>query len=629
MKSDKNFYSNSGGAWGSPISAWTQNLPLKLAKTLYFFLLTVAGSIFASSWAHGASKADPYYCDIVARIPHATYQQCLGQKIIILEGNSQEMATAHGRIFKEHFSPEVTTYFSEKVDEAVDFLPSFLKSLARYAISSIASGLYEGMPQEYRTNMKQFSKAADLPLSKINKALASADLGSWSYGFWGARSSIPLFGCTSVGMVQDDHLVYGRNLDFEGTDVIDKNSLLVVHKPTTPHELKRAAFVADGIHFSAISAFNEAGVAIFLHQNFASDSSLKGLSIMLLLDWVLKQSRTSEEAIDFLRDHRPGPMWTFVVVDLNRKKITGVEASNSAFGVRNSLSEDHKSLFVQTNHLLTSEAQPKQLISYPLLRNSQIRYDQALRMLSAMPHPTPQKIVDILGYQKEGHIDPSLYDDIAKASTVHTVLLDADGNREPEIWLSRSLAPSSLGSFVKFKFRDLFSKDSALPYEYVAPRAHFSEAYRKQAVLVKAFKASEEEHDFRKALTLVTNFTSPALLVYRATLHYQLKQWPQLEGTLRALDGDETATESLKESGSALRVLGLYRQGRVQQARELAASSLKNKNGAQSHWSSILRKIRDGKGLTEADLEAQFDSFAGNIDTPPQELTILPRELLN
>lgn len=605
----------------------SHSLQLRFFKMFFLVLFSLFSVV--STKAEVPGKSD---CAYIAKIPHATLQNCMGQNIVTLEGNSQEMAQAHGDIFKKYFSPKVSRYFSDKVDESVAFLPSFFKSVAQYLLSTISSKLHRNMPEHYSTDLGVFSSGAQISPEQLRKALVAPDLESLAYSYLNFSFKIPGFGCTSLGQIQDGDLVYGRNLDFDGTDVIDKHSLLVVHKPTTEGELKRAAFVADGIHFSGISAFNEAGLVVFIHQNFSSESSFHGLPIMLLTDWMLKVSHNIDEAVNFLEKHRPGPMWTMVLLDTNLKKIKSVESSFSVFGVREAQTFTRGNVkrteFVQTNHLLTPEAQKTQWISYPLLRNSQVRYQKAAQKLSEISgRLSVESIRDILSYQKTlKNFEPSLYDDIAKPSTVHTVLLEARKGQEPEIWLSRSLAPSSQGSFIKIKMKDLFTtSEQALKFEYIEQNPQMAPVYERQRVLVQALKASEDEHDLNKALKLTQNFHSPAILLYRATLLYQLEKWNEVRRVLYQFSQSQREVpKSLRESAAALMVLSLYREEKSEEAKKMALDYLKEPGWVQDHWFKILNKIASGEKLGSSDLEIWFDSFSGDIDSPPSHMTLLP-----
>lgn len=569
-------------------------------------------------------------CTPVAQIPHAKLQNCMGQNILTLEGDATERAKAHGEIFRKYLSPDVSNYFSRKVDESVDFLPSVFKSVAQYLLSTLSVKLNRNMPQHYATDLKIFSTEAKMSYEQLNKALAAPDLGSLAYSYANSSFKIPWFGCTSIGQIKQQSLVYGRNLDFDGIDMLDKHSLVVVHKPTEKDELQTAAFVADGIHFSGISAFNERGLAVFVHQNYSSEKSLQGLPIMLLVDWMLKSSHDIDEAVNFLQKHKPGPMWTMVLVDTKQKKIKAVESSYYTFGVREPQQMVHgnetRSDFVQTNHLLTSEAQKTQLISYPFLRNSQVRFERAMEGLAKMEGGSSlHNIRELLGYQKTiNNLEPSLYDDIAKASTVHTVLLEAKPGQEPEIWLSRSLAPSSQGSFIKFKMADFFSSRQMLKFEYMTEEPQINLAYEKQRVLVQAFKTSEDEHDLPKAIKLTEGFSSPSVMLYRASLFYRLQQWQEVQAVLYdSFQNENDIPKSLHESAAALMVLSLHQQGKYQEARNLSLQYLKEPQWLQNHWFKIISKVAANKKLSSSDLKIWFDSFSGNIETPAVNLTLL------
>ncbi|MGZ3775101.1 MAG: C45 family autoproteolytic acyltransferase/hydrolase [Bdellovibrio sp.] len=605
-------------------------LGILMPKRVFVLVLATFIALFAASSGRAEIQEN---CVYSAKIKNATLQNCMGQNVITLEGTPAEMAIAHGKIFKKHFSADVSKYFSNKVDDTVAFLPSFFKVIAQYVLSKLSSKLHQNMPDSYLEELETYSRHSGISAEQLHKALAAPDLASLGYSYLNSSFRMPLFGCTSVGLVQDGDLFFGRNLDFEGTDLLDKHSLIVVHKPTSGSELKRAAFVADGIHFSGISAFNEAGVAVFVHQNFSSERSLQGLPILLLTDWMLKVSHNMDEAIRFLKEHRPGPMWTLVLVDTRQKKIKSVEISNTVLGIRESASVAHvnseRAEFVQTNHLLTPEARKTQWISYPLLRNSIQRYSKASKSLSEIKgNPSIDSLREVLGYQKTlSNFEPSLHEDIAKPSTVHTVFIEAKKNQEPIIWLSRSLAPSSLGGFIKIKMKDFFaSTDHLTKFEFVDQDPRTVTTYDQQRILVQAFKAAEDEHDLKKALHLTESFHSPSVLLFRASLYYNLNQWDDVRSFLKDFSSNQNQNripQFLQESAVGLVVLSLYHQEKYDEAKKLAANFLKKYKWEQHHWYTILSKISLGQELNSNELEVLFDSFSGALDTPPEHLMTL------
>ena len=109
--------------------------------------------------------------------------------------------------------------------------------------------------------------------------------------------------------------LFGRNLDFYTLGMLDKYSLVTVHRPKGKH-----AFVSIGFPglFGCVSGMNDAGLALAVHEVFlardgASMFNPKGVPYTFCFRRILEECETVEEAEKLLRA-TPGPRssaWRF------------------------------------------------------------------------------------------------------------------------------------------------------------------------------------------------------------------------------------------------------------------------------------------------------------------------------
>jgi isopenicillin-N N-acyltransferase like protein len=111
--------------------------------------------------------------------------------------------------------------------------------------------------------------------------------------------------------------LFGRNLDFYTLGMLDKYSLVTVHRPKGKH-----AFVAIGFPglFGCLSGMNDAGLALAVHEVFFSHDGApifnpKGVPYPFCFRRMLEECSTIEEAEKLLRATRRTTLLSLAVCD--------------------------------------------------------------------------------------------------------------------------------------------------------------------------------------------------------------------------------------------------------------------------------------------------------------------------
>ena len=151
------------------------------------------------------------------------------------------------------------------------------------------------IPADHRKELLAFAEASgvDRDLGLLGNTIMDVYRGS--------------LGCSSLIVAADRSAtkgpLFGRNLDFPTLGILDKYSLVTVHRPNGKHAFASIGF--PGL-FGCLSGMNDAGLALAVHEVFfARDGAPifnpKGVPYMFCFRQILEECTTVEEAEKLLR----------------------------------------------------------------------------------------------------------------------------------------------------------------------------------------------------------------------------------------------------------------------------------------------------------------------------------------
>ena len=159
----------------------------------------------------------------------------------------------------------------------------------------ISKVLVQRIPADYRAEMRSFAdeSGVDRDLGILANTLTDMYRGSVS--------------CSSLIVSPERSAtggpLFGRNLDFYTLGLLDKYSLVTIHRPKGKH-----AFAAVGFPglFGCLSGMNDAGLALAVHEVFISHDGApifnpKGMPYTFCFRQMLEQCATIEQAEKLLR----------------------------------------------------------------------------------------------------------------------------------------------------------------------------------------------------------------------------------------------------------------------------------------------------------------------------------------
>lgn len=145
----------------------------------------------------------------------------------------------------------------------------------------------------------------------------------------------PMLGCTALaaarGATTNGHLVLGRNFDFEGPELFDREKAVLFFNPQG-----RLGFVSvawSGM-MGVVTGLNQAGIYVSVNALRSDDKSDAGVPVELLLREVLESAHSLDEALAIIRDRPVLVPDLYLIGDGQSGEAAVVERSPSRFVVR-------------------------------------------------------------------------------------------------------------------------------------------------------------------------------------------------------------------------------------------------------------------------------------------------------
>ena len=233
-----------------------------------------------------AAAAEPAHPFVEGRSGGAELKYINDLPVLVVVGTPEELGRQEAALTSE--AAKKLAAFPRLLLERLrlgDHLPTLLKSCKVLAAR---------IPADHRAEMRAYADGLGI----------DRDVGLVANMLVDLRAAI---GCSSL-MVEPRRSatggpLFGRNLDFPTVGLLQQYSLVTVHRPKGKH-----AFVSIGFPgiFGCISGINDAGLALAVHQIFASRDGAtqlnpKGVPWLFLCREVLEQCATIDEAEKFVR----------------------------------------------------------------------------------------------------------------------------------------------------------------------------------------------------------------------------------------------------------------------------------------------------------------------------------------
>jgi tetratricopeptide (TPR) repeat protein len=258
-----------------------------------------------------------------------------GLHVLKLVGSHYEMGRQHGELLRDHVPAGPIPYYRSYLERMMGrqgagaLSPIVWPLIQRVVGERVAAA----MPPYARDSIRGLAEGAEIPFDELLAGCSLPDALVWVAarlmqlkGVGPAmhhRLALGL-GCTSVmawgDATRDGKLLHARNFDYHGVDVWPRSAAVVFHEPS--EGLRYVSVAAAGVLMGGITAMNEAGLTLTVHQHMFTDRTrLGGTPIGCVGDVIMREARSLDDAERILRSHRPIGCWTYLVTDGPRRQV--------------------------------------------------------------------------------------------------------------------------------------------------------------------------------------------------------------------------------------------------------------------------------------------------------------------
>jgi isopenicillin-N N-acyltransferase like protein len=268
------------------------------------------------------------------RAGNAELKYINGLPVLTVEGTPEQMGRQKA-ILTADVVAKIIDYPRQLLDRSShkDRLPKYVE---------MSKLLAQHLPADYRAELRAFAEQ-----SGINR-----DMGVLGNTLADIYRNIS---CSSLIVDSEKSAtggpLFGRNLDFYTLGLLDKYSLVTVHRPKGKH-----AFAAIGFPgmFGCLSGMNDAGLALAVHEVFLSHDGApifneKGMPYAFCFRRMLEECSTIEEAEKLLRSTQRTTILSLAVCDPHHSAV--LEMTPKSVVARH----ESEGILVCTNHFRTDE----------------------------------------------------------------------------------------------------------------------------------------------------------------------------------------------------------------------------------------------------------------------------------
>lgn len=562
-------------------------------------------------------------CKTIRTSENLTLKKCENLNILFLKGTPVERARAHGSLLGKEFTLDNLKLF---VALSVRGIPP--GSIKFKIIDTIMNGLtwWAGSqaPKEYHEETKAMAEATGVSALQLKRALLLPDLAAYSWALLSRQGkNLVQQGCTSAIFTDDNgRFLQGRNLDFPGSPSYDQNPLLVVHHPEEgSKELKHVSIGTQGLHFSGITGFNEAGITFSVHQNYTRLLSLKGVPMPFVGELVLRSAKNLSEAIKIVQENRPGPLWSFVISDLKTSEAMTIEVSNSHLNIRRKTDK----LYAQTNHLGPELKKELTLMEAGTAQNSPFRFKKAVEEMSSWKNPDAAQMAKLLGWQNDRSFF-SPVSDVMKFLTIQSVVFEKNAvDSKSKLYVTQDASPAPTGSWLEFEMADFWNMDSSLN---LAPKRQDFHHLAAELRLEQKRWTEVYAHEILREYDLVIQKLEPLAKSPDAFLALSAMQIK----ASRPLDALTTAQTGLKAVNSLtpplisqglkwMEIVALWHLEKKDMVLSRALSFSNSNQIIDLELRVQVKKILNSQSPSDSSLSPGFDFFGGYLQGMPSRPT--------
>lgn len=396
---------------------------------------------------------------MVRRIGRGSLARVGDVNVLRVAGSFYDMGYQHGVLLAEDIHRGPLPYYRQMIEKLMGkgSLGPFSKLLWPVLQTTIGRQVARGMPAFALDTLNGVADGAGLDRQTFIDGCTMPDSMLWvaarmmQLGGHGPavahRIGLEL-GCTSAvawgGATKDGSLLHARNFDYHGVSCWPSTKTVIFHEPDAGQRYVSVA--AAGVAMGGITAMNDSGLTLTVHQHMFTDSArLGGIPIGLVGDIVMREAHDLDDAERILEAHRPIGCWTYLVTDGHSREVLCYEENPERSAPRRVCADS--GTFGYANIYLDPELGQTEVSFYgSYWRHNEGRHRRVNELLDERAGALdPEGMAEILGDTGAGEC--RLRDSIAMALTVGSVVFRPE---DGTLWVGTGEVPTSHGTFLPF-----------------------------------------------------------------------------------------------------------------------------------------------------------------------------------
>lgn len=390
------------------------------------------------------------------------YRKVKGIHFIRVKGSLEERVGAYGKLLRNQIRDGVAAHLAAKNELLIRRASGLLQvpAIQKAALMfyrNVFMKILEGnmLPPEKRM-IQALATETGLSYEEWRNALYQPDAMMVLAKIALIRYLLPewvpggLPGCTSAvvagNWTRSGKILSCRNLDYPTVGYWEKYPTAVFHEPVDKGDIPYVALTTAGIPSGALTSINREGLTLFAHAHFSSKVSLRGRSIVLIGDDVIRKARTIGQVVDEVKKSRRCGNWSFMITSAQEKAAAVVQMTVDKVSVH----EAEDGFVSHTNFFHDKKFQAAEgLLSGAYCEDLQGRFCRMREVLEkSRGDLDPFQMCKALG----DHEDPISHQMRVMGNTISVVTTVTSAVFEPEslkFWMSnRNESPTGLGDFV-------------------------------------------------------------------------------------------------------------------------------------------------------------------------------------
>lgn len=403
----------------------------------------------ASTTTKARRRTEPYWRERVG-----------GLHVIKLSGTHYEMGRQHGELLSEEVRRGPIPYYRTYLDRmmgragwgplaplAWPLVQRMVGDRVAKAFPDYAKDAIRGLADGAGLSYPELLEGCSLPDSMLWVASRIMDVKRIGPAMH-HRLAMGI-GCTSAvawgRATKDGKLIHARNFDYHGVDCWPKEAAVVFHEPKDG--LRYVAVSSAGVLMGGVTAMNEAGLSLTVHQHmFTNKTRLGGTPIGCVGDLIMREARSLDDAEAILRAHKPIGCWTYLITDGPRREVLCWEENPDRQAVVHRGDNDSQTFGYANIYLDRELGDTEKNLYGSYWRHNHARHERINALLGERSGEIDADVMASF-LSDQGDTGDSIGTAIGMVMTVGSVVFKPE---DGIVWVGDGVAPTSHRPFVAF-----------------------------------------------------------------------------------------------------------------------------------------------------------------------------------